>query len=69
LPLGIITRSQPLELNGVSVSLGDLKRYTGLKIYNRPHAPLLVAGCLAMMFGLIWHFYFRHRDRAHKKEP
>jgi hypothetical protein len=32
-------------------------------VYNRPHAPWLVAGCLAMLFGLVWHFYFRHRDR------
>ena len=40
-----------------------VKRYTGLAIYNRPHAPILVIGCLAMLFGLVWHFYFRHRDR------
>ena len=23
----------------------------------------LVAGSLLMMFGLVWHFYHRHRDR------
>lgn len=65
--VGVITPDQPLELDGVSVSLGDRKRYTGLMIYNRPHAPILVAGCLAMMFGLVWHFYFRHRERGRKK--
>jgi hypothetical protein len=63
-PLGVISREQALELNGYSISLGDYKRYTGLAIYNRPHAPILVIGCLAMLFGLVWHFYFRHRDRT-----
>ena len=24
---------------------------------------LLIGLCFSMMFGLIWHFYFRHRDR------
>ena len=63
MPLGVITQEQALELNGYSISLGDYKRYTGLAIYNRPHAPILVIGCLAMLFGLIWHFYHRHRDQ------
>ena len=65
-PLGMISREQSLELNGYSISLGVYKRYTGLAIYNRPHAPILVIGCLAMLFGLVWHFYFRHRDRGRK---
>jgi cytochrome c biogenesis protein ResB len=64
IPLGVVSREQALEINGSSVSLGNVKRYTGLFIYNRPHAPVLVIGCLAMLFGLIWHFYFRHRDRG-----
>lgn len=61
--LGIISEGAPLDLNGYSIALGELKRYTGISIYNRPHAPVLIAGSLAMMFGLVWHFYFRHRDR------
>jgi hypothetical protein len=65
-PLGVISREQTLELNGYSISLGDYRRYTGLTIYNRPHAPILVIGCLAMLFGLVWHFYFRHRDRLRR---
>ena len=63
IPLGVVGRDQVLELNGYTVSLGVFKRYTGLSIYNRPHAPILVIGCLAMLFGLVWHFYHRHRDR------
>ena len=62
-PLGVVNREQTLELNDNSIKLGAVKRYTGLMIYNRPHGPILVIGCLAMMFGLVWHFYFRHRDR------
>jgi hypothetical protein len=66
IPLGVVSREQALEIEGHSVSLGNIKRYTGLAIYNRPHAPILVLGCLAMLFGLVWHFYFRHRDRRSK---
>jgi hypothetical protein len=63
-PLGIIGENlPPLELEGYTVSLGAVRRYTGLAVYNRPHGPVLVAGSLALLFGLIWHFYFRHRDR------
>jgi hypothetical protein len=64
--LGVVSREQALELNGYSIELGVVSRYTGLLIYNRPHAPILVIGCLAMLFGLVWHFYFRHRDRGRK---
>ena len=41
-------------------------RNTQIMAHNRPHAPILVIGCLAMLFGLVWHFYFRHRDRSQK---
>ena len=64
--LGMVTQQQALDLDGYSIALGQFKRYTGLSIYNRPHAPILVIGCLAMLFGLVWHFYFRHRDHGRK---
>ena len=64
--LGVVSKEQSLEVNEYTISLGVIKRYTGLAIYNRPHAPILVIGCLAMLFGLVWHFYFRHRDRSQK---
>lgn len=67
-PLGIINRGQSVSVNGSPVALGDVKRYTGLIIYNRPHAPVLIAGSLMMLFGLVWHFYFRHRDRKTRNE-
>jgi hypothetical protein len=61
--LGFISDGRPLELDGHTISLGEVKRYTGLTVYNRPHGPVLVAGSLVMLFGLVWHFHFRHRDR------
>lgn len=64
--LGLVSREQALKLNDYSITLGSVKRYTGLFVYNRPHAPILVLGCLAMLFGLVWHFYFRHRERGRK---
>lgn len=66
IPVGIVSAAQALDLDGYSISLGAYKRYTGLTVYNRPHAWVLVIGCLAMLFGLVWHFYFRHRDRSLK---
>ena len=65
--IGLASVSNPLLVDGYSISLGRYKRYTGLSVYNRPQAPILVAGCLAMLFGLVWHFYHRHRDRSRKK--
>jgi len=63
-PLGTISRGQSLEVKGGSIALGDVRRYTGLFIYNRPQTPILVLGCLAILFGLLWHFYHRHRERG-----
>ncbi len=52
----------------------------GMRWYQTGHIPLLTAfefvtffamlviGCLAMLFGLVWHFYFRHRDRSQKNK-
>jgi cytochrome c biogenesis protein ResB len=62
-PLGVVSSNETLAIDRYILSLGNVKRFTGLAIYNRPHEPILIAGCLAMMFGLVWHFYFRHRDR------
>ena len=61
--LGMVSAEQGFELDGYTISLGVFKRYTGLSVYNRPHAPVLVIGSIAMLFGLVWHFYHRHRDR------
>ena len=60
---GNATQEQPLEVEGHQVTLGAVKRYTGIQVYNRPQEPILVLGSVLMFLGLVWHFYFRHRDR------
>jgi hypothetical protein len=60
-PLGTISKEQPLVIDGNTITLGPVKRYTAMQVYNRPQEPVLVAGM--MFLGLVWHFYFRHRDR------
>ena len=61
--LGVVARNKPLSIDGISVSLGTVRRFTGAQVYNRPQEPILVAGSVLMFAGLVWHFYFRHRDR------
>ena len=61
--LGSATADEPLELEGYEISVGPVRRYTGMQVYNRPQEPILVAGSALMFAGLVWHFYFRHRDR------
>jgi hypothetical protein len=61
--LGMAGRDKPLSVGGYQVALGEVKRYTPAQVYNRPQEPVLVAGSALMFAGLVWHFYFRHRDR------
>jgi len=61
--LGFARRDIPAEIEGHRVSLGPIKRYTGVQVYNRPQEWILVLGSVLMFLGLVWHFYFRHRDR------
>ncbi len=61
--LGVVAGGRPLVIGEVSVALGTVRRYTGAKVYNRPQEPILVWGSVLMFAGLVWHFYFRHRDR------
>jgi len=61
--LGVVHSDRPLEIKGYILSLGPVKRYTGMQVYNRPQEPILTLGSILMFAGLVWHFYFRHRDR------
>ena len=65
--LGLVREDQPLMINSYSLSLGPVKRYTGMQVYNRPQAPILLLGSVLMFLGLVWHFYFRHRDRRSER--
>jgi cytochrome c biogenesis protein ResB len=66
--LGIARRDEQVEINGHKVSLGPVSLYTGGQVYNRPQEPILVWGCILMFLGLVWHFYFRHRDRKRERK-
>lgn len=65
-PIGVLTPDQPMNIEGYELAMGPVNRYTEMHIYNRPQGPVLVLGSILMFAGLVWHFYFRHRDR--KKE-
>jgi len=66
--LGIVAEGRPLTVGEASVELGTVRRYTGAKVYNRPQEPILVWGSVLMFAGLVWHFYFRHRDRRREEK-
>lgn len=61
--LGSVQDGQPLTIEGHEIRMGSVSRYTGMQVYNRPQESVLVWGCILMFAGLVWHFYFRHRDR------
>lgn len=61
--LGFAGREEALEIDKHKVRLGTVKRYMGMQVYNRPQEPILIWGSVLMFLGLVWHFYFRHRDR------
>lgn len=67
-PVGVVTQTQPVQIGAYEVRLGVTKPYTGLHIYTRPQEPLLIFGSILMFVGLVWHFYFRHRERNVVKE-
>lgn len=65
--LGTVMEGRSLTLDGYEVSLGQVKRYTGMQVYNRPQESVLILGSILMFLGLVWHFYFRHRDRRRER--
>jgi hypothetical protein len=65
--LGVIKQDEPLELDGFTLAIGEIKRYTGFKAYHRPQMPVLFVGCMVTLAGLLWHFYHRSRTRTWKR--
>jgi cytochrome c biogenesis protein ResB len=61
--LGLLGPGASLEIGGYNLAMGSIRRYTGLKVYHRPEEGILLIGTAMMFLGLVWHFYFRHRDR------
>jgi hypothetical protein len=66
--IGFARGDQSLAIDDHKVRLGAVKRYTAMQVYNRPQEPVLVAGSVLMFLGLVWHFYFRHRDRRREEK-
>ena len=61
--LGVVADGRSLAIGEASVALGPVRKYTAAQVYNRPQEPILLSGSVLMFAGLVWHFYFRHRDR------
>lgn len=51
--LGTVIEGRSLTLDEYEVSLGPVKRYTGMQVYNCPQEPILVLGSLLMFLGLL----------------
>ena len=67
--LGMVAEGVSVNVDGYEVSLGPVRSYTGIQVYNRPQEPVLLWGTVLMFAGLVWHFYFRHRDRRREGRP
>ncbi|MEE8326437.1 MAG: cytochrome c biogenesis protein ResB [candidate division NC10 bacterium] len=54
--LGLATQSEPLKFGAWTFSVTNIRRYTGLHVYSRPEQPLLIAGIVILITGLLGYF-------------
>lgn len=54
--LGSAAQDQPLRFGSWTISVGAVRRHTGLHVYSRPERPLLVAGVVTLLVGLAGYF-------------
>lgn len=54
--LGFATQQTPLRFKAWNISVGTVRRYTGLQIYSRPETSYLVGGVGTLFLGLIGYF-------------
>ncbi len=50
--LGFATKRKPLTFGAWTITLANIRRYTGLHVYRRPEIPFLVAGAVTLVIGL-----------------
>lgn len=50
--LGLATEGEPLGFGAWTITVANLRRYTGLHVYARPEIPFLVAGAVVVLVGL-----------------
>ncbi len=54
--LGFASQTEPLKFGAWTVSVTNIRRYTGLHVYNRPEQPFLIAGIVTLIVGLVGYF-------------
>jgi hypothetical protein len=54
--LGFAGQSEPLQFGAWTISVGAVRRHTGVHIYSRPEKPILMAGIVVLMVGLAGYF-------------
>ncbi|MBI3000121.1 MAG: cytochrome c biogenesis protein ResB [Deltaproteobacteria bacterium] len=54
--LGFARRTEPLTFGAWTISVANIRRYTGLHIYSRPEMPVLMLGVFTLVVGLIGYF-------------
>jgi hypothetical protein len=60
-PLGHVDPETTLRIDNHTVELVAMKQSIAVLVYNRPHMPILIAGCMVTFAGLLWHFSHRNR--------
>lgn len=54
--LGFASQTEPLKFGAWTLSITNIRRYTGLHVYNRPEQPFLIAGIVTLIVGLVGYF-------------
>lgn len=54
--LGFAGATEPLTFGAWTISITNLRRYTGLHVYSRPEIPVLILGVCTLIVGLIGYF-------------
>jgi len=54
--LGFAKQTEPLKFGAWTISVVNIRRYTGLQVYSRPEIPVLMLGVCSLIVGLIGYF-------------
>lgn len=50
--LGFAARREPLRFGAWTISIANIRRYTGVRVYSRPEMPVLITGVIMLALGL-----------------
>ena len=50
--LGFATQREPLRFGAWTISIANVRRYTGVHVYSRPEMPVLLTGVILLALGL-----------------